>query len=79
MGLILCFYILLIIGIGVSSIFGAILGDFDDIAVTPKEIYDINDMNMLGCVIAFIVGFILNPLFYIAHFIHWLFHVGRKD
>ena len=75
MGLIICFYILLILGIGVSSIFE----DFDDIAVTPKEIYDSNDINMFGCVIVFIICFILNPLFYIAHFIHWLFHVGRKD
>ena len=75
MGLIICFYILLIIGIGVSSIFEY----FDDMAVTPKEIYDSNDINMFGCVIVFIICFILNPLFYIAHFIHWLFHVGRKD
>ena len=75
MGLIICFYILLIIGIGVLSIFG----DFDDMVVTPKEIYDSNDINMFGCVIVFIICFILNPLFYIAHFIHWLFHVGRKD
>ena len=75
MGLIICFYILLIIGIGVSSIFE----DFDDMAVTPKEIYDSNDINMFGCVIVFIICFILNPLFYIAHFIHWLFDVGRKD
>lgn len=75
MGLIICFYILLILGIGVSSIFG----DFDDMAVTHKEIYDSNDINMFGCVIVFIICFILNPLFYIAHFIHWLFHVERKD
>lgn len=75
MGLIICFYILLILGIGVSSIFEY----FDDMAVTPKEIYDSNDINMFGCVIVFIICFILNPLFYIAHFIHWLFHVGRKD
>ena len=75
MGLIICFYILLILGIGVSSIFEV----FDDIVVTPKEIYDSNDINMFGCVIVFIICFILNPLFYIAHFIHWLFHVGRKD
>ena len=75
MGLIICFYILFILGIGVSSIFGY----FDDMVVTPKEIYDSNDINMFGCVIVFIICFILNPLFYIAHFIHWLFHVGRKD
>lgn len=75
MGLIACFYILSILGTGMSSIFG----DFDGMSVTPKEIYDSNDMNMFGCVIVFIIGFILNPLFYIAHFIHWLFHVGRKD
>lgn len=74
MKLIVCFYILLILGIGVSSIFGG----FDDMAVTPKEIYDSNDMNMFGCVIVFIICFILNPLFYMAYFIHWLFHVGRK-
>ena len=75
MGLIIYFYILSILGIGVSSIFEY----FDDMAVTPKEIYDSNDINMFGCVIVFIICFILNPLFYIAHFIHWLFHVGRKD
>lgn len=75
MRLIICFYILLILGMGVWSIFE----DFDDMAVTPKEIYDSNNINMFGNVIVFIICFILNPLFYIAHFILWLFHVGRKD
>lgn len=75
MELIVCFYILLILGMGVSSMFG----DFDGMAVTPKEIYDSNNINMFGCIIVFMICFILNPLFYIAHFIYWLFHVERKN
>ena len=73
--LIVCFYILYILVVGLQTIFE----NFDDLAVTPKEIYESNDMNMFGCVIVFMFCFILNPLFYIAHFIHWIFHVGRKD
>ena len=61
------------------AVFLVELDDFDNMAVTPKEIYESNDMNMFGCVIVFMFCFILNPLFYIAHFIYWIFHVGRKD
>ena len=73
--LIVYFYILYILVVGVPTI----LEKFDDLAVTPKEIYESNDMNMFGCVIVFIICFIFDPLFYIAHFIYWVFHVGRKD
>ena len=75
MDLIIGCYLLWIVGAGIIST----LEGFDDMAVTPQEIYDYSDMNMFGCVIVFIIGFILNPLFYMAHFICWIFHVGRKD
>ena len=52
---------------------------FDDIAVTPKEIYETNNMNMFGCTIIWIICFVFDPLFFIAHFIYWICHVGRKD
>ena len=42
--------------------------DFENVAVTPKEIYESNDLNMFGCVVIFVVMFLVNPLFFIAHF-----------
>lgn len=48
-------------------------------AMTPKQIYHCNDLNMFGCWLICIVGFIFNPLFYIYHFMKWLVHVGRRD
>lgn len=48
-------------------------------AITPKEIYDCNEFNMFGAWCMFIFGLIFNPLFYLSHFIYWVFRVGRKD
>lgn len=70
-------YIFLYVVFAVSTFFCTII-DFDNVAVTPKQIYECNNFNMFGCVVIFIVGFILNPLFYIAHFIYRAFHVGGK-
>lgn len=53
--------------------------DFGCFAVTPKEIYEINNMNMFACVLLSILWFIINPLYDVARFIHWIFHVGRKN
>ena len=71
-------YIFLYIIFAVVTFFCTI-SNFDNVAVTPKQIYECNNFNMFGCVFIFIVGVILNPLFYIAHFIYWAFHVGRKE
>lgn len=51
--------------------------DFENVAVTPKEIYESNDLNMFGCVVIFVIMFLVNPLFFIAHFIYLVFHVGN--
>ena len=53
--------------------------DFENVAVTPKEIYESNDLNMFGCVVIFVIMFLVNPLFFIAHFIYWVFHVGNDQ
>lgn len=52
---------------------------FDDLAITPKQIYECSNLNMFACVLLFIIGFIVNPLFYVAHFLYWIFHVARND
>lgn len=62
-----------------TGMFFGTIKDFHNIAVTPAEIYECNDFNMFACVILFLVMFFLNPLFYIAQFIYWIFHVGRTD
>lgn len=72
--LILAFYIICII-----VIFFATIGDYDNVAVTPRQIYECTDLNMFACTLVTIIGFLLDPLFYIVHFISWLLHVGRKE
>lgn len=74
MKLIFAIYIIFIL-----SIFLATIKDFGNVAITPKEIYDCNNFNMFACVLLFLLALVLNPLFFSAHFIYWIFHVGRTD
>lgn len=61
----------------IIAMFIVTIKDFWNVAVTPKEIYESNDLNMFGCVVIFVIMFLVNPLFFIAHFIYWVFHVGN--
>lgn len=72
--LILAFYIIFII-----IIFFATLGDYDNVVVTPKQIYECTNLNIFACTLIFIIAFVLNPLFFILHFIDWVMHFGRKE
>lgn len=67
-------YIIWIIGIFIATI-----GDYENIAVTPKQVYECTDLNIFACVLVFVIAFVLDPLFFVVHFIDWLLHVGRKD
>lgn len=71
--LILAFYIIFII-----IIFFATIGDYDNVAVTPRQIYECTDLNIFACTLIFIIAFVLDPLFFILHFIDWVMHFGRK-
>lgn len=61
----------------IIAMFIVTIKDFENVAVTPKEIYESNDLNMFGCVVIFVIMFLVNPLFFIAHFIYWVFHAGN--
>lgn len=61
----------------IIAMFIVTIKDFENVAVTPKEIYESNDLNMFGCVVIFVIMFLVNPLFFIAHFIYLVFHVGN--
>ena len=61
----------------IVTVFLVTIKDFDSMADTPKELYEINDFNMFAAVILFCIMLVLNPLFYITKFLWWLFHVGR--
>lgn len=63
----------------IAATFLSTIGDFSDMAITPRQIYDCTNINMFGCVLIFIFAFILNPLSYVAYFLYWIFHVGRKN
>lgn len=73
--------IILLVSYGAISLimFFMTFEHYDEYDLTPKEIYDHNDLNMFGCILAWLVMFIFNPLFFIIHFIDFLLHVGRKD
>ena len=74
MKLILLIYVILVVFIFCNTI-----SEFGNALVTPKEIYECSNLNMFACVLLFIIAFIINPLFYVAHFLYWIFHVGRND
>ena len=72
--LMLAFYIIFII-----AMFFATIKDYGNVAVTPRQIYKCTDLNLFACVLVFVIVFVLDPLFFILHFIGWLLHVGRKE
>lgn len=72
--LILVFYIIFIV-----VIFFAMINDYDNVAVTPRQIYECTDLNIFACVLVFVIGFVIDPLFYVLHFIDWAMHFGRKE
>ena len=59
--------------------FFATIKDFGCYARTPRQVYEISNCNMLGAVLLWLFAFITNPLYYIAVFVWWVLHVGRKD
>ena len=61
----------------IIAMFIVTIKDFNNVAVTPKEIYECNDFNMFGCIVIFVIMFLVNPLFFIAHFLYWIFHIGE--
>lgn len=67
-------YIIWIIGVFIATI-----GDYKNISVTPKQVYECTNLNMFACTLVTIIGFLLDLLFYIVHFISWLLRVGRKE
>lgn len=69
----LAFYIIFII-----AMFFATIKEYGNVAVTPRQIYECTDLNFFACALVFVIAFVLDPLFFILHFIDWLFHVGRK-
>lgn len=71
--LILAYYIIFII-----AMFFATIKDYGNVAVTPRQIYECTEINIFACVLVFVIAFVLDPLFFILHFIGWLLHVGRK-
>ena len=53
-------------------------GDLDEYPLSPKNIFEESEMNILGCmlVLIFLITFI--PFYYIVIFLHWICHVGRR-
>lgn len=60
-------------------IFFVTIKDFGNMAVTPKELYECNNFNMIAAVLLYIIVFLFNPIFFITHFLYWIFHVGREE
>ena len=71
--------ILTIYLIFIIAFFLVTIKDFGNAAVTPKQLYECNNFNMFAAVLLYIVVFVFDPIFFIAHFLYWIFHVGREE
>ena len=58
--------------------FFATISDYDNVAVTPRQLYECTDLNIFACTLVCIIAFVIDPLFFILHFIDWAIHFGRK-
>lgn len=72
MSILVCYIIFIILT------FFATLSDYDNTAVTPRQLYECTDLNIFACTLVFIFAFVIDPLFFILHFIDWMMHFGRK-
>lgn len=71
--LFLLFYVAAFVGVLIDT-----KGNIKAISVTPKEIYEANDLNMFTCIILSALWFLINPFHIIARFLLWITRVGRK-
>lgn len=46
--------------------------------IKARQIYECTNLNIFACTLIFIIAFVLDPLFFILHFIDWVMHFGRK-
>lgn len=59
--------------------FFATVKDFGCFAVTPRQIYDANNVNIFACCLIWLFMLIVNPIYFCTRFLWWLFHVGRDE
>lgn len=52
--------------------------DIQSFAISPKEISEMEDLNIFGGICLSIVFFIISPWMYFCRFVYWIFHVGRR-
>lgn len=45
----------------------------------PSDFKDETDMNWFGCIICYLLLFILFPILNICKFIYWLFHINSVE
>ena len=77
-------YYILIVVLFSSSMLGAIsygvLSDCWDVCVPmPSDFECYTEMNWFGCIVCYILLFILFPIWNIGKFIYWSFHVKRGE
>lgn len=49
-----------------------------DLLISPATLHRLTKMNWVGCIIYWVIGIPLAPLFTITGIFAWLFTVGRK-
>ena len=55
------------------------MGADADLLISPATLHKLTKMNWVGCIIYWILGLALAPIFTIPGIFAWLFTVGRKD
>lgn len=64
--------LVLIIGVPIISTLGEC---WNVLVPIPKDFKNNTCMNWFGCIICFILLFLMIPLFYIPKLIYWVFHI----
>ncbi len=60
-------------------VFLSFLPHFHEMAATPEQLYECNDLNWVGVIILYGFFLVVDPLFFIFRFLYWLTHAGRKE
>jgi len=58
-----------------AAIYANLYDKLDVFVAMPSDIKDNTDMNWFGCIVCYILLFILFPIVNIGKVIYWLFHI----
>lgn len=74
MSIIIRIYLIIIVVVFIGNI-----KYFNDMAATPLQLYECNNLNWIGIILLYLFVLIFDPIFFLLRLLRWLITFGRKE